>query len=212
MQLNFTYNFRTTLPCLVLTIFIVLSRPRTIPFCYEIYQPPPLGWSTYSTMSMQIDPAFGYICFNELRNAVSREEAVPLRKGHKSLSCISKSLQSEGSYFPHVFIARYFARIARSTLFPSSEFHSRRMTLLFCSNISIAKVFLVFHSANGIVRLDQGFFFQVPLRLCERFSFAKLKLSQLYLHAAYFVTSPRVSWEIRARQFIDLTKVLSRVA
>jgi len=48
-------------------------------------------------------------------------------------------------------------------------------------------------STNGTVRLDQDSFFQVFLH------FARLKLSELHLHASYFVhfSHPRVSWEIR---------------
>lgn len=211
-QLNFTYNFRATLPCLGANNF---HR------AFETSHHPVLLWDLPTTAvrvkHLQHNeyanrPAFGYICFNELRNAVSREEAVPSRKKAIKVCPVFPNLyKAKGVYLPRVFIARYFARIPHSTLFPSSRFLSRRVTLLFCSNISIAKVSLVFHSANGTVRLDQGFFFQVST-LVWKVPPQKLKLSELHSHAAYFVILLRACPErLGPRQFTDLTKVLSRV-
>lgn len=160
-------------------------------------------------MSMQIDRHSATFVSTSLETP-SRERTVsPFRRGHKSMSRVSKSLQSAKRVAFRAFLLLVtFARVAYSTLFSLPPFFfTMSDELLFCSNISIVKISsrLCFIT-NGTVRLDQSSFFQVSPHL--EGSSAKLELSKLHSHAFYFVrlSLTRVSWEIRLNNS-DLTKV-----
>lgn len=160
MQLNFTYNFRATLPWLVLTIFIVLSRPRTIPFCYEIYQPPPLGWSTYGTMSMQIGRYSATFVSTSLGTPSRAKKQFLYAKAIKVCPVFPNLCKAKGVTFRTFLLPVTSPASLTRHCFRRVSFTTSDVTFLLW-NISIAKVSLMFHSANGAARLDRGFFSQV---------------------------------------------------
>lgn len=141
MQLNFTYNFRATLPWLVLTIFIVLSRPRTIPFCYEIYQPPPLGWSTYGTMSMQISRYSATFVSTSLGTPSRAKKQFLYAKAIKVCPVFPNLCKAKGVTF-RTFLLPVLLRPHRLLDIVSVvAYLSRRVTLLFCSEIYRSRKF-----------------------------------------------------------------------
>lgn len=130
-------------------------------------------------------PAFGYICFNELRSAIARRNEFLLTRCCRkspplptSLSPLAsyvfpKSLRSEESYFPRrVFTACHrlvssACHVARSS---ASERATRRAQTATTnrSNISIAKKFAARFNrvspANAVL-IRSGFFFPKSLYL-----------------------------------------------
>lgn len=103
-------------------------------------------------------PAFGYICFSELRNAVSRRSS-SFAEVIKVCSVFPNLYKAKGVTF-RAFLLLVTATVSLTLIVFATRL-SRRVTLLFCSNISIAKVSRMFYLANGTVRLDQGSFFRV---------------------------------------------------
>lgn len=150
-------------------IIFVLSRSRTISFCYEIYQPPPLGWSTYGTMSMQIGRYSATFVSTSLGTPSRAKKQFLHTKAIKVCPVFPNLCKAKGVTFrTFLLLVTSPASLTRHCFRRRVPFTTSDATFLL-RNISIAKVSLTFHSANGAARLDQGFFFQVSLRLCERF-------------------------------------------
>lgn len=102
------------------------SRPRAfqIPSWRERAANQALGWSTYRHNEYANRPAFGYICFNELRNGGGSFGGGTLIK---VLSGGLKSLKNKGRPAPHLPVLFYcldfiFTATVRECCFPPAIF------------------------------------------------------------------------------------------
>lgn len=177
-----------------------------IPFCYLPTTAVRVKYLQYNEYANR--PAFGYICFNELRNAVAKEQFLLRERAIKVCSAFPNFYKAPRVTFraflllvtPPVSLTRH--RFRRRVLFTTW------VTLLLCPDISIAKVscppcFI----ANGTVRLDQDSFFSSSLFTLRRF-LRKVETSRTSFAciSTSFTPRPRASWEIR-HDNSDLTKV-----
>lgn len=134
----------TTHSCLVLTIFAELSRPRTI-VSRLLWNLPTtaLGWSTYSTMSMQIDRHSATFVSTSLGTPSREGTAPPSRRGHKSLPRVSKSLQSAKrvTFRAFLLLVTLPVLLTRHYFRRRIFFFSRRVTSYFSAQIYRSRKF-----------------------------------------------------------------------
>lgn len=125
-------------------IIFVLSRSRTIPFCYEIYQPPPLGWSTYGTMSMQIGRYSATFVSTSLGTPSRAKKQFLHTKAIKVCPVFPNLCKAKGVTFrTFLLLVTSPASLTRHSFRRRVPFTTSDATFLLW-NISIAKVSLAF--------------------------------------------------------------------